>query len=94
VLVSPLRAIDNTAQRRPSTSDDSRAKADESESDDTRAYNSLARSSAHSRPTAIRRNHLEDILSPQESWLDIVEDVDQALGRIDTHHAVFAELGV
>jgi len=91
----PLRGVYETVPYHRADGADSRGTEVENQSDDGREYRSLARSSTHSsRAAATHRNHLEDILGPQESWLDIVEDVDQALGRADPHHAIFAELGV
>jgi hypothetical protein len=42
----------------------------------------------------VQTDHLNDILSPDESWLDIVEDVDGALDEVDARDAVFANLGL
>jgi hypothetical protein len=39
-------------------------------------------------------NHLADILSPEESWLDFAEDVDLAMQDADVRDSFFADLGV
>jgi hypothetical protein len=39
-------------------------------------------------------DHLSDMLRPEEDWLDIVADVDQAGSESGAHDAFFADLGV
>jgi len=47
-----------------------------------------------SRQATSEGNHLADVLNPDESWLDFVEDVDLAMQGTDDRDAFFADLGV
>jgi len=57
------------------------------------AGNALASRTAERRAST-EPNHLADILGPDETWLDFVEDVDLAIQDADPHDSFFADLGV
>ena len=80
---NPNSAADSSTERR--ATDLRRSSSDVPASSEPRRLSPRASSGA---------NHLADILNHDESWLDIVEDVDLAMQGVSDRDAFFSDIGV